>query len=267
MDRLLGQAPRPSAFYQQGGIPRITPTPPAAIGERATLGREAVEFEVPGTRRFYEQQGYSRQEADRLARIDAERATGGLPPSRFLAGGSLAAEARAAGRETFPGAAVPPTRQEYEIVRRQTSQRVGPQYYRGGSEQAYLGPVAQTEAFFLGSSGDRWKLGAFYRGVAPEDRNPPAFISPSAYRILTQGIDPQYRIPEEAVAELYDYDPVSGYYVLKPTQEALPPISGGYLGAYPGGGGGGGGGFPRISVGPSPGRRFAGGVGLVNWRI
>ena len=140
-----------------------------------------------------------------------------------------------------------------------------------GSEQARLGPVAQAEAFFHGSSGNRWELGAFYRGVNPEDRNPPVFISPFTYGILTGGIDEEFRVPPEFIERLYDQDPVTGYWVRKTGNEDLP-IDAGYggyggYGGYPyyypsyGGYGGGGYGGGRSSAPRAP------SMGLVNWRI
>lgn len=160
---------------------------------------------------------------------------------------------------------------EIQTVKRRTSQYQGRAYYRGGSEQAYLGPVAQLEEFFFGT-GERWQLGQSYRGIAPEDRIPPAFLSPSTVRIITksgpsyrEGVDYGPKVTMEDIGRLYDYDPVTGAWVLKQGAPA-PPLSGGYDIGYGwpygrgygrGYGGGYGGGVGR---GPS-------GFGLVHWTI
>ena len=153
-----------------------------------------------------------------------------------------------------------------------------------GSEQARLGPVAQAEAFFFGTTGDdpnapgnRWRLGGYYRGINPEDRNPPVFISPLTYSILTgtTSTEEGFNVPPEFIERLYDLDPVTGFWVRKTGSEDLPIDAGyggygGYGYGYPGYGYPGYGGYSYPSYGGGGGGSFAPrapSAGLVNWRI
>lgn len=146
-------------------------------------------------------------------------------------------------------------RPETTYINRARPKYTGRAYYLGGSEQAYLGPVAQAEEFFLGT-GDRHRLGASYRGVQPEERVPPAVLNQSTVRILTksgpsykEGRDYGSKVEMEDILRLYDFDEKSGFFLRK-SGEAAPSISGGYGGGYgpyypyPYGGYGGGGGLP-----------------------
>jgi len=131
-------------------------------------------------------------------------------------------------------------------------------------EQAMLTPAAVLDAFFSGTDGRDWGYGAFYSGMNPEDRNPPAFFSPLTYSFLTNPADPNKRIDPALISEFYERDPVTGYWVRRTGSQDLPidSGSGGYGNysypsyGYPGYGGSGGGYAPRA---PS--------LGLTNWRI
>ena len=242
---------------------RQQPVPPVP---RPTTGSEQARRLPQTQRQVFEQAGYEPHEAARLAAVKAqERAVQPAPliggRAYGVPGGlSQAQRARAALRIQEGDFEARPAR----VIQRRTSRYTGPEYYRGGSEQAYLGPVAQAEAFFTGSQGERWQLGAFYRGIAPEERDPPAFLSQATYRILTEGTDERYRVPVELVDQLYEQDPTTGHYVLR-YGEPAPPISGGY-GDY---------GFPSYAGYPGfsypsysyDGYDYVRSFGLVTWRI
>lgn len=260
---------------------RTRPTPTPAPAQTTSFVRRAVTPPPPAPLPSPEQQfisaGYDTHEAFRLASIGADQAVKTPAPVPSMAPTSMNL---APGFQQPPVTSFAPTSmnvarlapsysQEQVVIRRQPSQFTGPEYYRGGSEQAYLGPVAQAEAFFLGTQGERWQLGASYRGIAPEDRNPPAFLSSSTVRILTQGVAEESRVSPDLIERLYEFDPVTNMWVLK-QGAAPPPLTGGYYdggyydGGYGGGNGGGyGGGYsglPRSGGGRAT-------MGLVNWRI
>ena len=149
----------------------------------------------------------------------------------------------------------------------QPPQYTGRQYYQGGSEQAYLGPVAQAEEYFFGT-GDRWGLGSSYIDIAPEDRKPPPILNQATVRILTksgpsylEGVDYGPSMTMQDIERIYEYDPVTGHYLLKGAEPALSAYyssSGqGYASAGPGYGTGYGYGSRGGQIGG----------GLVSWRI
>jgi hypothetical protein len=153
----------------------------------------------------------------------------------------------------------------------QPSQYTGRQYYMGGSEQAYLGPVKQAEEYFFGT-GDRWGLGSSYIDIAPEDRKPPPILNQSTVRILTksgpsylEGVDYGPSMTMQDIERIYEYDPVTGHYLLKGATE--PTVDYGY-GYYTSSGQG------YASAGPGYGQGYGygsrgGQIGgnLVHWRI
>ena len=152
---------------------------------------------------------------------------------------------------------VTPAKQEPQVVE---SQYTGRQYYQGGSERAYLGPVAQAEEWFLGT-GDRWGLGSSYIDIAPEDRKPPPILNQSTVRILTKGTG----VTMEDIERIYEFDPATGHYLLKggepdggyPSGDYYTSSGQGYASAGPGYGQGYGYGSRGGQVGG----------GLINWRI
>ena len=164
---------------------------------------------------------------------------------------------------------------EYEQWQKkpEPSQHIGRQYYQGGSEQAYLGPVKQAEEYFFGT-GDRWGLGSSYIDIAPEDRRPPPILNQSTVRILTksgpsylEGVDYGPKMTMEDIERIYEYDPVTGHYLLKgaePVADYGYPSSDYYTSSGQG----------YASAGPSYGTDYGYGSrggqvggGLVNWRI
>ena len=148
------------------------------------------------------------------------------------------------------------------------AQYTGRQYYMGGSEQAYLGPVKQAEEYFFGT-GDRWGLGSSYIDIAPEDRKPPPILNQSTVRILTksgpsylEGVDYGPSMTMEDIERIYEYDPATGHYLLKGAGE--PALDYGYTSSGQG----------YASAGPGYGSGYGYGSrggqiggGLVNWRI
>ena len=136
------------------------------------------------------------------------------------------------------------------------SRLTGPEYPAIGSEQAYLGPVAQAEEFFLGA-GERRGLGSSYIGISQEDRKPPAALSLSTIRILTSDTD----VTIEDIERIYEYNPETGHYLLKESTGR----DGVWDGAWAAGGAATN--YPRAS-GPGYTGRYAGASGgLINWRI
>ena len=249
----------PSSIIPQLPSQQVVPPVPPSFQETIAAagafraGGSPAGLEVERLRQAYEQTGI---EPPRSLGEAIERR---LPPiSAATAPGAnvddLIRQVEAGGRERI-------------VQKREAGEFEGRQFYQGGSEQAALGPVAQAEAFFSGTEGERWQLGGFYRGVNPEDRNPPAFISPFTYRILTQGVEEAFNVPPEFIERLYDFDPVTGFWVRKPGSEDLP-IDAGFAGF----GNGLGGGFPSFDFGPGPGGTGSGArrgssMGLVSWRI
>jgi hypothetical protein len=167
----------------------------------------------------------------------------------------------------FPG--IPQDALQFDIPRTrevvETGTLVGGPYesqinFQG--EQAMLTPAAVLDAFFSGTDGSDWGYGAFYSGVNPEDRNPPAYFSPLTYSFLTNPADPRKRIDPALISEFYERDPVTGYWVRKVGSEDLPIDAGfGGFGSFQ---------FPQFSFGGGGGGRFSGrsaGTGLINWRI
>ncbi len=142
--------------------------------------------------------------AQQAANLNAAYQEAGVTPPASLAQAinqNLAPPAFA----SFPG--VPPGAIEQGVPRRREVITGGfdpfPAQINFQGEQALLTPVAVLSAFFNGNSGEEWGYGAFYDGVNPEDRNPPAFMSGLTHEILSQTIDP------DLIGQLYDFDPVT----------------------------------------------------------
>ena len=243
-------------------------------------------------------------EAVRAAQAQRAGVTAQGPPQQvgegaFFAGGSPAADQAAALIQRYQQAGITPPQNLLDA----RNQRVAPPYFAGfpgipagalqfaeprerivqktsslpsgnvydtqinfQGEQAMLTPAAVLDAFFSGTDGRDWGYGAFYSGVNPEDRNPPAFFSPLTYSFLTNPADPSKRIDPALIAEFYEQDPVTGYWVRRVGSQDLPidSGSGGYSNypaypsyAYPG--------YP--GYGGSSGTPRAPSMGLVNWRI
>ena len=236
-------------LYQQSGEPRNLIE---GVGQGFQLGGAAARGFVSGALDVASAQARVNAETDRFFPFEAADVAGAALVGG-LAGGTERVRERLAGFDL-------PSR----IIQREIGAPPRP-----GSEQAQLGPVAQVSAWFSGTSGEAWQLGAFYRGIDPEDRDPPAIVSEWTRNVLTNEYgEEELRVSPEDFEEVYVWDPVTGFWIRRSPEEEIP-LTGGF-----GGFGGFGRGAPRFSFGGGggfggfgPSAPRAPSMGLVNWRI
>ena len=139
---------------------------------------------------------------------------------------------------------------EITTVAGEASQYTGREFYQGGSEQAYLGPIWQAQAAFNLLTPE--EVG--FLGVS---NALPSHLNPAQERVLLNN-----GVPPNVLEELYDYDSDTGFW-FRTSYGDLGDVSdaGGYDSYNPYNYGYGGYSYP------SYGGSGSGGGGLINWRI
>ena len=138
---------------------------------------------------------------------------------------------------------------EIETVAGAGTQYTGREFYQGGSEQAYLGPIWQAQAAFgLLTPKEMGFLGV--NGALP------SHLNPAQERILLDN-----GVPQDVLDALYDFDPDTGFWFRTSYDDLGDAATGGYD-SYTSAGGGR---YGYPSYGGTAGG--GGGGGLLNWRI
>lgn len=140
---------------------------------------------------------------------------------------------------------------ELEFVAGAGTRYAGREFYQGGSEQAYLGPIWQAQAAF-------GLLSPEEMGFLGVNDALPSHLNPAQERILLDN-----GVPQDVLDALYDFDPDTGFWFRTSYDDLGDTAVGGY-GSYTSAGGGR---YGYPSYGGAAGGGGGRGGGLLNWRI